>query len=377
MKPLDSIKVLELSFYLPGPLAGLMLRDLGADVVKIESPKSLDPLRMLGGDFSSRGGRAFKSFNRGKRSCRIDLKDGDGIEAFRFLVKKADVLIVSMRPSTIVRLGIDYDSMRRVNPDIVYCSLTGYGLKGPMADKGGHDLTYQTLAGIVHLARDSEGNVTFPPVPMADIFGTFHTVTAVLAALMERGKTGKGQCVDIAMMQSVLSSNLLNMCLTDVPGETYASKGKMLTGRYAFYNAYASKDGKWFVLGAIEQKFWQRFCEVVEREDLKGRQFDTTAIEDLRKVFGEKSSDWWTRVSNEEDICLEPVIGLEEVLSHPQHEAAGTFSRQTDEILSFGFFPYDPEAGSLAAPLAGENTADVLKDYDVPQSLIDSLLAKK
>ena len=119
-----------------------------------------------------------------------------------------------------------------------------------------------------------------------------------------------------------------------------------------------------------------RHVQVVDREDLKGRQFDITAIDTVREIFAGRSSDWWTRISQKEDICLEPVLGLEEVLSHPQHEAAGTFSRKTDDILSLGFFPYDPEAASLPAPPVGENTADVLKDYGVPQDLIDTLLSK-
>jgi alpha-methylacyl-CoA racemase len=370
VKPLESCKVLESAFYLPAPLAGLILSDLGADVIKVESPPDGDPLRLLGGSFSTEGGKAFHSFNRGKRSCVLNLKEGPGREAFMLMARRADVLLVSMRPSTMEKLGIDYRSVRKINPRIVYCSITGYGLKGPWAERAGHDMNYQASAGILHLGRDGDGNVVFTPFPAADIFGSFHAALGILAALIEREKTGEGKLLDISMTESVLSANLFNMSLTDVPGESYEARGKMLTGKYAFYNAYATKDGRWLALAAIEAKFWKRFCEVIGKEDLVGRQFDINATAEVRAVLVGKDFDEWMRLFKDEDVCLEPVIDLEGALSHPQALFRGSIAENTETLMAFNFIPYSPDPARNRAPLLGEHTARVLEVFGVPDSLI-------
>jgi alpha-methylacyl-CoA racemase len=370
MKPLESCRVLEVAMYLPAPMTGLILSDLGADVVKVESPPDGDPMRLLGGDFSSRGGRAFHSFNRGKRSCLLNLKDPDGREAMRCLAKKSDVMIVSLRPSTLQRLGIDHASMEKLNPGLVYCSVSGYGLDGPWANRAGHDMNYQSAAGIVHLSRDDEGNVVFPPVPMADIFGAFHAATAVLAALLERRDTGRGRLVDVSLAESALTVNLFNMALTDLPGESFEARGRMLSGRYPFYNAYAAKDGRWLTLGAIEAKFWNRFCEVAGRPDLAPRQFDITARRDVKDLFASRTFDEWMELFRNEDVCLEPVFDYDHVINHPQHRYRKTFSADSDKVLAFDHPPFAPDPARLEAPLLGEHTAAVLGECGAPAGLI-------
>jgi len=371
MKPLESCRVLEVAMYLPAPMTGLILSDLGADVIKVESPPDGDPMRLLGGDFSSKGGRAFHSFNRGKRSCMLDLKGPDGKEALRCLAARSDVMIVSLRPSTLRRLGIDFDSMRKLSPGLVYCSVSGYGLEGPWADRAGHDMNYQSTAGIVHLGRDNDGNVVFPPVPMADIFGAFHAATAVLAALLERAKTGRGRLLDVSLAESALTVNLFNMALTDLPGESFEARGRMLSGRYAFYNAYATKDGKWLTLGAIEAKFWTRFCEVAGRPDLAPRQFDITVRSDVRDLFASRTFEEWMELFRDEDVCLEPVFNYDDVIAHPQHRFRGTFAADRADVLAFGHLPFSPDPGRLRAPLLGEHTAAVLDECGAPEGLIE------
>jgi alpha-methylacyl-CoA racemase len=371
MKPLESCRVLEVAMYLPAPMTGLVLSDLGADVVKVESPPDGDPMRLLGGDFSTKGGRAFHSFNRGKRSCLLNLKDPDGLEAMCCLAARSDVMIVSLRPSTLKRLGIDYASMEKLSPGLVYCSVSGYGLDGPWANRAGHDMNYQSAAGIVHLSRDDDGNVVFPPVPMADIFGAFHAATAVLAALLERQKTGRGTLLDVSLAESALTVNLFNMALTDLPGESFEARGRMLSGRYPFYNVYASRDGRWLTLGAIEAKFWTRFCEVAGRPDLAARQFDVTARQELRDLFASRTFDEWTALFRDEDVCLEPVFDYDHVINHPQHRFRKTFAADSAGLLAFGHLPFAPDPGRLKAPLLGEHTAEVLGECGAPAALIE------
>ena len=371
MKPLESMKVIEVAFYLPAPMTGLVLSDLGADVVKIESPPDGDPLRVLGGGFSKDGGKAFHAFNRGKRSCMLDLKSEAGLEAFRRLAGKADVLLVSMRPSALRQLGIDFASVEKLNPRIVYCSITGYGMDGPWVDRAGHDINYQAASGILHLARDDEGSVVFPPVPLCDIFGSFHGAVAVLAGLLERGRTGRGTSIDISMAESAMTVNLFNMALTDIPGESFAARGRMLSGRYPFYNVYATKDRRWLALGAIEGKFWRRFCELIGRADLVGRQFDTGAVGEVRAVLAARTLEEWKRLFAPEDVCLDVIPDYEAVIASPQHVFRKAFAFNDEKLLAFGFFPFSPDPLRLRAPKPGEHTRQVLEEAGVPRSILE------
>ena len=370
MKPLENIKVLEIASYVPGPLAGLILSDLGADVIKVEPPPYGDPLRLLG-DSTNGGGRVFRSFNRGKKSILLDLKTEEGRNVLKLMIPKIDVVIVSMRPRSMVELGIDYETLRRFNSSLIYCSLTGYGLKGPYAERAGHDISYQAVSGILFLSRDKNGNVIIPATPQADILSSFHAVTLILSSLIEKLKKGKdaeGRLLDISIAESVVSANLFNMALTDLPGDYYGSNGMMLTGKYAFYNVYKTKDNKWLSVAAIEPKFWKKLCELIGREDLVMRQFDPEVKNELEMIFLQKSMEEWMTLLGGEDVCVEPVQGKESVLSNPQFEFRKTFFSGEDESLCFRFLPYNGHTGKRA-PLLGEHTNEVLKEFKILPTL--------
>jgi len=319
--PLEGIRVLDLSRYLPGPLATQILADFGAEVIKVEDRKGelgryLPPL--IEGE-STR----FYTVNRNKKSITIDLKKEDGKKIFRALVAKADIVVDQFRPEVMNKMGLGYESLKKINERLIYCIITGYGLTGPMKDSAGHDLNYLNLAGVTELTGTKDGMPSLCGVQIADIAGgSLYAVIAMLLAIMAREKTGKGQLCDIAMMDGALS--LLSYTIGEWFGCGYLpERGKeLLTGGYATYNVYKCSDGKHVSLGAVEHKFWADFCKKLGRDDLIKLQLVTEKqpeVEaEVRKIMLTKTRDEWVEFFSDSDICFTPVLSLDEVSEHPQ-----------------------------------------------------------
>lgn len=327
MLPLQGIKVLDLSRLLPGPLASLVLADLGADVDKVEDTAGGDYLRVMppcsgtGADATS---SIFLALNRNKRSAMIDLKKPKGKEALLRLVARYDVVLEQFRPGVLDRLGLSHATLLEKNPKLVVCALTGYGQNGPLAHRAGHDLNYLARAGVLGLQGPAEGPPTLPGFQLADVSGGLYAVIGIMGALMERARTGKGSLVDVAMIETAMPFAVAGFGLM-FGGHAPAAGSEPLTGGIAPYQTYATKDGKAMSLGALEPKFWMAFAQAVGHEvdmsDLVPGPHQAALKEKLRGIFAQKTRDEWVQVARERDCCLEPVLTAEEAAAD-EHLAA-------------------------------------------------------
>lgn len=323
--PLRGIRVLDLSRYLPGPFATQIMADFGAEVIKVEAPgggelgRSLPPL--LNGE-STR----YYSVNRNKQSIILNLKTPGGQEAFKRLAAKSDVIMDQFRPGVMDKLGLGHEELRQINPALIYCAITGYGLSGPLRDAAGHDINYLSLAGFTGLSGAYNCQPAICGSQIADIAGGgLYSVIAVLMAVAQRHKTGLGQHCDVAMFDASLSMMAYAIgewCgLDKLPG----MGDELLTGGYAFYQVYATKDGKYVSLGALEEKFYREFCRKIDRLDLYEKHWDKHSQRDIIKeislIMQEKTRDEWTAFFADSDICFTPVLELDEVCEHPQVKA--------------------------------------------------------
>ena len=308
---LQGIRILDVTYYLPGPYAGMRLANLGAEVIKVEPPEG-DPARSLS------GGHVHRANNQGKRIVRIDLKSEAGLLEMKELVKTADALIETFRPGVMKKLGLDYDSLKEIKPDLVYCSLSGYGQSGDMAKLGSHDLNYMALSGALDQLRDSAGRPVHPTNTFADFTGGLLAAEQLIAALLKKFRTGKGGHLDIALA-SVMAEFLGNH-------DAYLEAGvgergiPEIAGTSINYGIYETKDGRYVTLGALEEKFWWNFCELAHKPEW--RMWGTKAAgsdehHEVQEYFKTKEWSEWYRLSMEIDCCLAPVLKAHERKEHP------------------------------------------------------------
>jgi crotonobetainyl-CoA:carnitine CoA-transferase CaiB-like acyl-CoA transferase len=369
--PLDGIRILDLSRLLPGPYCTMLLADLGAEVIKIEEPNYGDPTRFAPPRVKEEGS-LFLTVNRNKKSVTLNLKESRGVEAFMRLATKADVVVEGFRPGVVDRLGVGYKAVSAVNPQIVYCSITGYGQTGPMAQRSGHDINYVGLAGALGYSIDAKGTPVIPAVQIADLGGGLMAAIAILAALQSRHRTQQGQYIDLAMMDATIAM------LPFIASHFFAGQDlevgthTTLTGQQPCYAVYKTKDGKYLSLGALEPKFWQQFCEAIGRKDFADKQFakgkDKERLQtELRSIFLSRTREEWLRLLASKDVCCEPIYNITDALTSPQavHRAMlFKMDHPTEgEILQIGSpfkFSQTPVRMHLAPPRLGEHTEDVL-----------------
>ncbi|MCB9422020.1 MAG: CoA transferase [Ardenticatenaceae bacterium] len=327
MKPLSSLKILDLTTLVPGPLATMMLADMGANVVRIEAPHRPDAVRFLppfDGDISA----WHAILNRNKRSIALDLKQPEAIEIVKRLVQTYDIVVEQFRPGVMDRLGIGYEALKAVNPRLIYCAITGYGQTGPYKDRAGHDNNFVALSGAMsYSGRRDQGP---PPLgfQLADLGGSMGAITGILAAVIQRTATGEGQMVDISMFdmavawQAHLASNYL------AGGEVPAREQMLLNGA-GIYDYYETSDGRFLAVASLEPKFWQGFCQAIQRPDLiePGMSMETAVLQqvktDIRVVIAGKTWEEWTAVFANLDVCVEPVLTIPEMVEHPHTQARG------------------------------------------------------
>lgn len=377
---LAGLRVLDLSTLLPGPFCTMLLRDFGADVIKIERPGGGDPLRHWAtpeGELD----QAFGTLNRGKRSVVLNLQHPQGREAFLRLASSADVVLEQFRPGVMARLGLDYETLRSVNPRLVYCSLTGYGQTGPYAHLPGHDLNYVGLAGILGLMGT--------PVPLglqaADVVGGLMAALGIMLALAERERSGLGQWVDISMLDGALSTLVLALARHLGSGRQAVPGGELLTGGVPWYGVYETADGRHIALGALEEKFWAAFCRAVDRPEWIALHGTTGPElqglrEELQALFRSRSLAHWLADMKEVDTCLTPVLRLEELPADPQVQhrqmiiqgpapGGGTTPMPGIPIK----LSRSPGQAAGAAPLLGEHSAEVLREVGYTEAEISAL----
>ncbi|HWP96501.1 MAG TPA: CaiB/BaiF CoA-transferase family protein [Syntrophomonadaceae bacterium] len=386
--PLEGCRVLDLSQYLPGPLCSQILADFGAEVIKIEDVggeqgRYLAPIM---GKESSR----FYTVNRNKKSLGVNLKSEEGRMIFKDLIRTADVLIEQFRPGAMEKLGLSYEVLKQENPALIHCAITGYGHTGPWRLTGGHDLNYLSITGITGLnGRADEPGLCASQI--ADIGGgTLYGVIAVLLALLARSQTGKGQFCDVAMADGAFS--MLCYTLGEWAGISKLPQrgGELLTGGYACYNVYRTQDERYLSLGAIEPKFWEGFCQRVDRPNFiplhYNREKQSAMIQEIQGMIAAKTLEQWLQVFDGLDICLTPVLDLEEVTRHPQLNAREMIVKlenvnNTGKDVFLAGVPVKlsetPGVLNLKFPELGEHGVELLHSLGYDQVRIDDLIAKK
>ena len=326
-QPLAGLNVLDFSTLLPGPLAGLLLSEAGADVVKVEAPQG-DGMRALGLGTPS-DDAMFALLNAGKKSVCIDLKNPDEREAFDPLVAQADILIEQFRPGVMKRLGLDYETVRAINPGIIYCSITGYGQDGPLAQRAGHDLNYLADTGILALSPGEAGTSCLPPVLAADIAGgAYPAFFNILLALRCREQDGVGEHLDIAMTEGLFPFAFWALAQGWGEGRWPEPDTALFNGGSPRYRIYRAADGGLVTVAAIEEKFWQRFCDGIDLPSaMRGAEADGDAvIAAVTQIIASRPADHWRQLFEECDCCCGVAAQLSDAVSHPQFTGRGLFS---------------------------------------------------
>jgi crotonobetainyl-CoA:carnitine CoA-transferase CaiB-like acyl-CoA transferase len=382
MMALEGIRVLDMSGLAPGPYCTMLLADFGADVIVVEATPGAGRRMDMGGDARA---RAYDPLRRNKRSIGLNLKAPAAQEAFLKLAEGADVVIEGYRPGVVKRLGVDYETVSKRNPRIVYCSLSGYGQTGPYAGLVGHDINYISLGGAL-------GAIGWPGTPpaiplnvIADFAGGgLYAAFAITMAIVAREKTGRGQYVDMAMSDGV--TNLLAMAagryfaggLVPKPGVDF------LNGGIPAYHVYECADGKWISIGSLEPWFWQETCQALGFEEYiphqNNRQMFPEIFEKFRARFKEKTRDEWFEELRQRDICVGPVLALDEVFENPHVQARKmVVEYQHPEFGAVKHVGVGPKLSETpggirtTAPARGEHTDEVLAEAGLSAEEIASL----
>lgn len=317
-KPLDSLSILDFSTLLPGPYASLLLADMGANVLRIESPTRPDLVRAMP-PFDKTGHSAAHSYlNRNKRALALDLKQPQAIEIVKQLITEYDIVIEQFRPGVMARLGLSYDDLKAINPKLIYCSITGYGQTGPIKDRAGHDINYLALSGVADYSRRKNQKPVPQGLQIADVAGgSHHAVMGILAAVIQRQQTQVGQHLDISMTDCVFSMNAMFGAGYLGGGLEAQAENTMLNGG-SFYDYYATQDGRYMSVGSLEPQFLMQLCQTLNITHLIG-QAGSKKTEDqhafkqaITDAFLQKDFNQWREIFAALDCCVEPVLSLAE-----------------------------------------------------------------
>lgn len=367
MQALEGIKIIDFSKWLPGQYCGMVLGDFGADVIKVED---------VNGDVT-RGFTPAKEpsmsywhlmLNRNKRGITVNLKTPAGREVLLRLLKEADVFLEGFRPGYLKMLGLDYESVNKINPRLIYCSITGFGPEGKYKHMPSHDLNVIGLAGVA--APEDGTDISVPSVQVAALGGSLNAISGILMALYARERTGKGQLVNVDLYSSAINAEITAISSVIGCRET----GMPSFGRTAshYYSVYKTKDGRYLSIGTIEPKFWQKMCRLIDLPELESRQFDfahsAEIKEKLAAAFAGKTQAEWLELIGKEEFCVTPIRTLQEALdsSLTTEQSQMLVTKKED----FGNYTYVKSAAKLSdtpgtirkrAPYLGEHTQEVLE----------------
>ena len=378
MRVLDGITVLDLSTQMPGPYCSMILADLGADVIKVEAPAG-DALRAYP--------PMFDSVNRGKRSIVLDLKAAAGKGVLVRLAERADLMLEGFRPGVAARLGVDYTSVAKIKPDIIYCSISGFGQDGPYRDRSGHDINYLAMGGVLGLEVAIAGRPSPPPVLVSDLAAGQFAAIAVLAALVGRLRMGAGQYIDLSMTDGVVSWVGTELARFHAEGRSPERPNVTVAPHYEIF---ATADGEFVSLGIVyEDHFWRNLCDLLSLPGWRGWTHDERARRseeirgELRRIFFRRTRAEWERLFDGADVPFAGVVSLGEVLQNPQFRhrdlfaelpssaGAGT-SRQVALPMKFSRAECVPRG---APPRLGEQGEQILKDLGYSVEEIANLIA--
>lgn len=373
--PLSGIRILDLSRLLPGPYLTQLLADLGAEVIKVETPLAGDHARLAPPEMGL--GKMYETINQGKKSLAVNYRNPRGRELFLKLAATADVVLEGFRPTIADKYGIGYKDVCAVKPDVVYCSLSGYGQQGPYRQRAGHDFNYLSIGGALSL-NGCPGEKPIPyGLPVADLSGGMLAAVAILSALLGRERGGQGMYLDVALLDGVLSWVTPLALSAYFSGLEVGAGTHPLLGGRAFFNIYETSDGKYLTLAAIEPHFWGDFCKTVGRTDLIERQFDRTLGPEMETIFKQKTRAEWLDLFAGNDACVEPVNSIEEMVADPQVQARGHIRMEDGWPVGvrspFVFARQDRSA----APALGADTCALLAEIGVNEEEIKALAERR
>lgn len=387
--PLASLKILDFSTLLPGPFASLLLADMGAQVLRVESPTRMDLVRVLPPHVD--GTSASHAYlNRNKRCIALDLKQAEAVEVVKQLVQEYDIVLEQFRPGVMDKLGVGYEALKAINPKLIYVSITGYGQTGPFRDRAGHDINYLALAGVASYTGRRESGPLPLGVQLADIGGgSLHGVMGLLAAVIHRQQTGEGQQVDVSMTDCAFSLHGMAGAGYLAAGVEPEMEGLALNGG-SFYDYYRTRDGRWFSVGSLEPQFMQQFCAAIGRPELAARGLSPRPEEqqalkrEIAIEFEKQDFDQWQERFAALDACVEPMLSLAEAVEHPQLVERGVVTQvpngkggeQRQMACPIRFSAGLPEPRHIGAAL-GAHTAEVMTELGYSDEQVEALRAAK
>lgn len=372
---LTGVKVLDLSRLLPGPYCSMVLADHGAEVIAMEDRRFMADEMF------------FRDLYRNKRHISLNLKTDEGREIFFRMAGDADVILEGFRPGVVDRLGVDYESVRRINPGIIYCAITGYGQTGPLRDRAGHDVNYLSTAGVLDLIGEKDNPPSIPGVQIADIAGALNGVIGILLALFAREKSGVGQYIDISMTDSLLGFMTLPVLFRQLSEKRLGRSETMLSHRFACYNTYETADRRYLAIGAVERRFWRNLCEHLNVPEFTDLQYDEERREEitarLRAIFKEKPVARWDEEFSRVEVCHAVIREMDEVLQDPlfaeremvveQPQGGGCSGKTLGIPVKLHQTP-----GTIRTSPAGfaENTREILEELGYSEEIIEDYRAR-
>jgi len=362
---LQGIKVVDFSQWLPGQYCGMVLADFGADVIKVEGVKG-DPNRAFAPQLAPGMSSWNLALNRNKRGITANLRTEKGKEILKKLLERADVFIEGFRPGYLQSKGLGYEDIHKVNPRLVYCSITGFGQESKFKQQPAHDLNIIGLSGMNFL--NDNGNIAISEVQVSAIGGSLNAVAAIAMALLARERTGRGQRIDISLYNTALGMQIVSLASIlgcRVTGDTPFGR------RAHYYDVYRTKDDRYISIGTIEPKFWERFCEVAGLPELRERQYDFAHEKEITEIIKEKiktkTREEWMSLSEGGAFCVTPVYSPEEALENEMSKASGMLENRQEEFGSITYLnpairmPDSPCGVRFRAPYAGEHNREVLQ----------------
>ena len=392
MKALDGIRVLDLTRALAGPFCTLMLGDNGADVIKVEIPGSGDDTRKWGPPFIGEESAYYLSINRNKRSLTLNLQDAQAQEVFMKLAQDTDVVVENFTPGVMGRFGLDYDAVKAVNPKVVYCSISGFGQDGPYRNRPAYDQIMQGVGGLMSITGEPDGEPQKIGIAVTDIGAGMWSAFAIMAALNHRGKTGEGQYIDISMLDAQVAWLTYQAAFFFANGEAPKRMGAAHPTLVP-YQAFMCKDGKYINVAVGSERIWERFCQGMEREDLKDHPDYATnsvrvnnrgaMVSMLQEIFLTRPVAEWVKDLQAANVPCGPINDLADVFADPQvlarnmylemaHPTLGSI-KQTGLPIKFSLTP-----GGLDRhpPLLGEHNQEILKSLGYSEADVQSLMAQ-
>ena len=377
-KPLAGVKVLDLTRVLVGPYCTMMLENLGADIIKVERPETGDDSRNFGPFFEDGAESAyFVSLNSGKRSIVLNLKEEEDLATFKKLVKKVDILVENFRPGTMEKLGIGYETLKELNPQLIYAAASGFGHSGPDSQKAAYDMIVQAASGIMSITGHPDAPPVRVGVSIGDIVAGIFTATGVLAALYQRTVTGEGQKVDVAMLDcqvAILENAIARYMVEGEPPEPMGARHPSITP----FQAFKAEDG-WFVIAAGNDALWAKLCEALEREDLiEDPRFKNNAdrtenidqlVEILESELATKTVAEWQEILDEYGVPSSPINTVDKLFDDPQLAARNmlvNLEGYSEEMLVAGnpikMSNLPEEESKSRAPRLGEHTEEIIEE---------------